>query len=103
MAKVKREELKVRDITDAVEGITGLVRDNYIAWFEFTTFLWEENLKMLSSQPNMWLSLQSSYMNTMRDISQRSPNEGIRAWNKSLKPLNTQFADFDDYLNLYRL
>jgi hypothetical protein len=87
---VKREELEVRDITDINKNIIGLFRDSYIVWFELTTSLWEQNLKMVSSQLNMWLSLQSSYVNTMRDTSQRSPNEGTRVWNEGLKPLNAQ-------------
>lgn len=100
MAEVKREELKVKDITDTTKEITGLVKDNYLAWFEFTTSLWEVNLKMLSSQINMWLSLQSSYTNTMRrDNPQGSANEGIRAWNESLKTLNAQT---DRFISLQR-
>ncbi len=43
---VERKELKVRDITDAVNEITGLVKDNCLVWFEFTNSLWEENLKV---------------------------------------------------------
>lgn len=92
MAKVKREELK--DITDATKELTDLVKEDYLAWFEFTTSLWEENRKVLNSQLDKWLSLQGDYINLMRDFSQKIPNEGMKMWNEFLKPLNAQTDRF---------
>ena len=90
MTTVKREELKVRDITDAIKTATGLVKENFLVGFDLTISLWEENLKVLSSQLDKWLSLQRDYINLVRDVSEKFPNEGVRMWSEGLKPLHAQ-------------
>ena len=52
MAELKRQELKVGDITDVVKEATGLVRENYLIGLELTSSLWEKNLreKVLNSK-----------------------------------------------------
>jgi len=52
MAELKRQELKVGDITDVVEEATGLVKENYLVGLELTSSLWEKNLreKVLNSK-----------------------------------------------------
>ncbi|MBI2486566.1 MAG: hypothetical protein HYW01_06340 [Deltaproteobacteria bacterium] len=90
MPEVKREELKIRDITDAMKGVSVLVKENFLVGFDLTISLWEENLKVLSSQLDKWLSLQRDYINLMRDFSEKLPNEGMKMWSEGLKPLHAQ-------------
>jgi len=90
MNKVNKEDLKVRDITDGIKTATGLVKDNFFGGFEFTISLWEENLKVLNSQLDKWLSLQRDYINLMRDLSEKLPNESMKMWSEGLKPLLAQ-------------
>ncbi|MGH7808553.1 MAG: hypothetical protein ACRENT_10730 [Thermodesulfobacteriota bacterium] len=89
MTKVKREALKVGDSTDAIKAATGSVKENYLVGFELTISLWEENLKLLSSQLDKWLNLQRDYINHIRNISEKFLNEGMR-WSEDLKPLHAQ-------------
>jgi hypothetical protein len=75
--------------TDAIMTATGLVKENYLVGFELTISLWEENLKVLNSQLNKWLSLQGDYLNLMKDASEKLPNEGMRMWSEVFKPLSS--------------
>ncbi len=73
-----------------MKDVHGLVKENFLAGFDLTIFLWEENLKVLNSQLDKWLSLQRDYINLMRDLSEKLPNEGMRMWSEGLKPLLAQ-------------
>jgi hypothetical protein len=52
MARIKRQELKVGDITDIVKETNGLVKENYLSGHELTISFWERDRteKVLSSQ-----------------------------------------------------
>jgi hypothetical protein len=90
MTKAKNEALKVKNSEDAIKTATGLVKESFLAGFELTISLWEENLKVLNSQLDKWLSLQRDYINLMRDLSEKLPNESMKMWSEGLKPLLAQ-------------
>ncbi len=90
MAAVKKEELKVGDIADALKEASSLVKENYLAGLELTISLWEENLKVLNSQLDKWFVLQGDYINLMRDLAEKFPTEVMKMWSGGLKPLSTQ-------------
>lgn len=117
MAETKRNGSKERDISDTARDISdtaketiGLVKENYFTWFGFSTSLWEENLKTLSSQMDKWLVLQDNYINVMKGFSEKLPtnggNGGMEKWNVGVKPLIAQMDWFislqKDYVGFVR-
>jgi hypothetical protein len=94
MTKAKRKVLKVRDSTNAIMTATGLVKDNFLVGFELTISLWEENLGVLNNQFNKWLSLQRDYINLMKDVSEKFPDDGMKMWSESFNPLISSPTDW---------
>ncbi len=92
MAKLKREELKAGDITDVAKETTGLVKEIYLARLKLTISLWEKNVreKALSNQVDKWFVLQGDYINLMRDLSEKSPIQGMKMLSEGLKSLIDQ-------------
>jgi hypothetical protein len=88
------EKKEPRDITDVVKETNGLFKENYLAGLELTTSLWEENLKVLSSQLDRWFALQRDYTNLVRDLSEKPPTEVTKVWGVGLKPLASQVEWF---------
>ena len=93
MAKLKRQELKIADITDAFKEISGLIKENYrLLGLELTSSLYEENLKVLSSQLDKRFVLQGDYMNLnerpLGEISHRSDENNVGNEFKALNRLD---------------
>jgi hypothetical protein len=107
MAEVKMPDLKIADITDVIKETNGLVKENYLAGFELTISLWEENLKVLSSQFDKWVASQKDCMNLMKDFQGKSSTEATNGWGIGLKPLVAQTEWFvslqKDYLESVRV
>jgi hypothetical protein len=111
MAEVKREEVKVRGITDAIKDVGGLVKGNYLAEIKLKISLWEKNLreKVLSNPLIKLVALQGDSINFMRDFLEKFPkvsNEEMKMWNVGLNPFISQTDWFisrqKDYLELVR-
>ncbi len=78
MAELKREGLKVRDITDVAKETIGLIKENYLAWLKLAISLWEENLKVLGNQSDKWFVLEGGCINLLRDLSEKFPRERMK-------------------------
>jgi DNA-binding ferritin-like protein (Dps family) len=74
MATIK-ETQKVKDFTDAVKGVTGLVKENYLNGVELASYIWEENLKVLNAQVNQLLDLQQEIVKAGRELYDNFPKE----------------------------
>lgn len=72
---LKAVETKVKDFTDTVKGLTGLVKESYLNGVDLYLSLWTENLKVLDSQVDQWLNLQQEYINTGKDLYGKLPKE----------------------------
>ena len=72
---VTKETQKVKDFTETVKGMTGLVKENYINGVEFALSLWEENQKVLNAQVDQWLNLQQEFIKAGREFSDKFPKE----------------------------
>ena len=72
---VTKETQKVKDFTETVKGMTGLVKENYINGVEFALSLWEENLKVSNAQVDQWLNLQQEFIKAGREFSDKFPKE----------------------------
>src|SRR3989337_2608682 len=70
-----KETQKVKDFTETVKGMTGLVKENYINGVEFALSLWEENQKVLNAQVDQWLNLQQEFIKAGREFSDKFPKE----------------------------
>ena len=70
-----KETQKVKDFTETVKGMTGLVKENYINGVEFALSLWEENLKVSNAQVDQWLNLQQEFIKAGREFSDKFPKE----------------------------
>ncbi len=85
-----KETQKVKDFTETVKGMTGLVKENYINGVEFALSLWEENLKVFNAQIDQWLNLQNDYANGVRELYERFPREAATLWDGNPKAINGQ-------------
>jgi len=85
-----KETQKVKDFTETVKGMTGLVKENYINGVEFALSLWEDNLKVLNAQVDQWLNLQNDYTNSVRELYERFPREAATLWDGNPKAINGQ-------------
>ncbi len=85
-----KETLKVRDLSETVRGITGLVKENYLNGVEFALSLWEENLKVLNTQVDHWLNVKKNYINSVRELYEKSPKEVVPFWNGNSKVINDE-------------
>jgi len=74
MAELK-EKLKVKDFTDAVKELTGLVKENYLNGVEFALSLWTENQKIWDTQIDQWLNLQQEYINAGKEFYEKLPKD----------------------------
>ncbi len=74
MAEIK-ETQKVKDLSETVKGLTGLVKENYLNGVEFALSLWEENIKVLDAQVDQWLNLQQEFIKVAREFSDKLPKE----------------------------
>ena len=99
-----KDALKVKDFSEVIKGVTGLVRENYQNGFEFAISLWEENLKVLNAQVDQWLNLQQEYTNTVRDLYEKLPKEAPAFWDgKAINSeVNRLLAFQKEYLGLVR-
>ena len=99
-----KDTLKVKDLSEAIKGVTGLVRENYQNSFEFALSLWEENLKVLNAQVDQWLNLQQDYTNTVREIYEKFPKEVGPLWDGKVvnSEVNRLLAFQKGYLGLVR-
>ena len=70
-----KETQKVKDFTEAVKGITGLVKENYLNGVELALSLWEENQKVLNAQVDQWLNLQQEFIKVGRELYDKLPKE----------------------------
>jgi hypothetical protein len=70
-----KETQKVKDFTESIKGITGLVKENYLNGVEFALSLWEENLKVLNAQVDQWLNFQQEFIKSGRDLYDKFPKE----------------------------
>jgi hypothetical protein len=102
----KKEALKVKDFTDTVKEITGLVRDSYLNGIELALSLWEENIKILNTQVDHWLDLEKDYINTLKDSYEKFPKEIATFWDESSKTINGEvdrlFALQKEYIESVR-
>ncbi len=73
--ELKRQKLKVGDITDIVKEATGFIKENYLAEIKHEISLLEKNLRenVLSNQLNKGIVLQGDYINLMSNLSEKSP------------------------------
>jgi len=99
-----KDTLKVKDFSEVIKGVTGLVRENYQNGFEFALSLWEENLKVLNAQVDQWLNLQQDYTNTVRELYEKLPKEVPAFWDgKAINSeVNRLLAFQKEYLGLVR-
>jgi hypothetical protein len=74
MAELK-EKPKVKDFTDTVKEITGLVKENYLNGVEFALSLWTENQKIWDAQIDQWLNLQQEYINAGKEFYEKLPKD----------------------------
>jgi hypothetical protein len=98
------KEIKVRDYMDTARELTGFVRENYITGFELGLHLWEENLKIINSQIDRWISVQEEYTNLIKDIFDRLPNKEVTFWNGDSKlasaHIEKMISSQKDYSNI---
>lgn len=76
MAETK-EAFKVKDFTDTVKGITGLVKENYLNGVDLYFSLWAENMKVLDSQLDQWLNVQQEYIKAGKEAYEKLPKEFV--------------------------
>jgi hypothetical protein len=74
MAETK-ETFKVKDFTDTVKGITGMVKENYLNGVDLYFSLWTENLKVLDSQLEQWFGIQQEYIKAGKEVYEKLPKE----------------------------
>lgn len=86
MAEIK-DALKVKDLTETVKGLTGLVKENYLNGVELALSLWAENLKVLDSQVDQWFSFQQEYVKTGKEWHKKLPKETETVFNGSSKAI----------------
>ena len=72
---VTKEILTVKDFTDSVKEITGLVKESYLNGVRLSLSLWEDNLKVLNAQVDQWFNVQQNYTNGIRKFYERFPKE----------------------------
>jgi len=100
----RKETSEVKDSTEVVKGITGLVIENYLNSVKLALSLWEENQKVFDSQVEQLLKVQHDYINATIEFYEKSTPATL--WNKNPYAINGQaehFATFQkDYVNLVR-
>jgi aspartyl-tRNA synthetase len=89
----RQETLKVKDFTEVVKGVTGLVRENYLNSFEFALSLWEENLRILNAQVDQWQNFQQDYINAGREFYSKFPKEVATPWSENLQRATNNTID----------
>jgi GTP-sensing pleiotropic transcriptional regulator CodY len=82
----KKQAPKVEDYTNVVKETTGLVRKNYLNSIKLPLSLWEENLKVVSTQFEQWHKFQEDYINAVIEFYERFPS-----WNVNSKVTNGHF------------
>jgi hypothetical protein len=85
------KEKVVRDYTDIARDLTEYVKENYLTDFEIGLFLWEENLKIISSQIEQWFTVQQQYTTLMRELG-KFPTETVNFWIGNPKFINSQIG-----------
>jgi len=94
--------LKVKDLTETVRGITGLVKEGYVSGIGVALSLWEENLKILNAQVEQLLNLHQDYIKAGREFYGKFPKEGAAPWNGNLqKTVNEGIDRFAAYQKDY--
>ncbi|MFQ5788628.1 MAG: hypothetical protein ACE5H1_11690 [Thermodesulfobacteriota bacterium] len=71
----KKEPKRVKDFTDPVKDLSGLVKENYLNGFDFTVSLWEENVKAINSQVDYLLNAEKEYAKTVKQVYSKLPTE----------------------------
>ncbi|MGH7802596.1 MAG: hypothetical protein ACREOW_18555 [Thermodesulfobacteriota bacterium] len=71
----KYKELKVRDHTDIVRELTGIVRENCLMGFQLGLSFWEGNLKIISNQIEQWVTVEQEQITLIRDLFSKFPIE----------------------------
>jgi len=97
MAEIK-ETLKVKDFTETVKGITGLVKENYLNGVELALSFWTENLKVLDSQVDQWFGFQQEYVKTSKEWHKKLPKETEPFFSGSTKAIE----EFDRLVTLQK-
>jgi molecular chaperone GrpE (heat shock protein) len=86
----EKKEATVRDFTDTVKEITGVVKESYLNGLELALSLWEENLRVLNSQLDKWLSLQQDYVKAGKEYYEKFPKEMVPFLNGNAKAVNEE-------------
>ncbi|MBI2488001.1 MAG: hypothetical protein HYW01_13880 [Deltaproteobacteria bacterium] len=74
MAETK-ETFKVKDLTETVKGLTGLVKENYLNGVELALSVWAENLKVLDNQVDQLFNFQQEYIKAGKEFQKKLPKE----------------------------
>jgi hypothetical protein len=74
MAAIKGTS-KVKDFTEAVKAITGLVKENYLNGVEFSLSIWEENLKVFNTQVDQLFNFQKEISRSGKELYDKFPKE----------------------------
>jgi hypothetical protein len=101
-----KETFKVKDLTETVKGIAGLVKENYLSSVELALSLWEGNLKILHSQVDQFLNFHQDYIKAGRELYEKFPKQGAAPWNGNMQNAIDgidRFAAYQkDYVNSVR-
>ncbi len=87
------EESKVQDFKDIVRELTGVVRENHIMGFQLRLSIWEENLRILSSLIEQWVSVQEGYTTLMKNLFRKLPSEAVNFWGDNSKFVSTSIIE----------
>src|SRR3990172_4358694 len=95
-----KETQKVKDFTETVKGMTGLVKENYINGVEFALSLWDGNPKAINGQVDRLVAFQKDYVDSVRKVSDKFTKEAL---NLTQKNVEKAFSLIDDYIGLFRV
>ena len=95
-----KETLNVKDFTETVKEITGLVKENYLNGLELSLSILEGNRKALNSQVDQWIKFQQTYVNAGRKLYGKFPKDIALFSNGN--PVDSLIGLQKDYVDLLR-
>ncbi len=87
--EAEKADFKVRDDVDLISELAGLIKENYITSLQLFFSLWEENLKIMKEQAEVWARVHEESTKLMREPFGRFQTDAGNLWSGNSTIKNT--------------
>jgi hypothetical protein len=87
--EVEKTDLKVRDDVDVIGEFAGIIKESYITSLQLFFSLWEENLKIMKEQAEVWARMHEESTKPMREPFGRFQTDAGNFWGGNSMFINT--------------